>query len=109
MVDTTAERAVRNEAIFREANEAIESSAVENRIDVVPFICECADPACTRIVRLPLEDYERVRANGRYFLVAPGHEDDTGPGQVVEENAGYEIVEKVGEVGRFAQALDERR
>jgi hypothetical protein len=46
---------------FREANERIEATAYNTRLlGPVPFICECANPDCTEIVRLELDEYEAV-------------------------------------------------
>jgi hypothetical protein len=69
------EQARRNERVFREANEEI----AERRLDLpaaegaTPFLCECEDESCTEIVRLDLDDYERVRADEAQFVIAVGH------------------------------------
>jgi len=39
----------------------------------IPFICECADPACREIIRLNQDEYEAVRAESRHFFNVPGH------------------------------------
>lgn len=86
-------RAARNEAMFREINE--ESYDLS---DVRPgahrFICECANAECSDLVELTVAEYEEVRANGRWFFVAPGHE-DTALEKVVSRHANYFVVEKI--------------
>jgi hypothetical protein len=107
----TEKRIARNDATFREANERISTAAAIYDLDMaVPFICECADPACSEIVPLELRQYEEIRADSRHFFNVPGHEAAAhGAAIVVEEHDGYVIVEKVGHAGEVAEALDERR
>jgi hypothetical protein len=72
----------------------------------VAFVCECSDDRCTMRVQVPLAVYESVRAEPRRFLVAPGHESDVE--RVVEQDAGYSIVEKLGGAGRISERTDPR-
>jgi hypothetical protein len=103
------ERIARNQATFRAANERIGASAGVYDVTPVPFICECADPTCTEVVRLKLDQYEEIRSDSRRFLNVPGHQTAAqGVGVVVEERNGYVIVEKIGHAGEVAEALDER-
>src|SRR4051812_50219639 len=74
-----AERVARNDSTFRHANEQIERAAEPLGIEPVPFLCECAEERCTEIVRLTLAQYEAVRAEPRWFVNAPGHEQSGGP------------------------------
>ncbi|MGH2852495.1 MAG: hypothetical protein ACRDLP_18000, partial [Solirubrobacteraceae bacterium] len=60
---------------------------------------------CNLLVELPRADYAFVRKNPRRFLLAPGHElPDVEV--VVRSEPGYVVVEKVGEAGREAAALE---
>lgn len=104
------ERIARNQATFREANERINAAAGAYDVAMrVPFICECADPTCSEVVRLELSEYGEIRADSRRFLNVPGHQAAAqGAGVVVEERDGYVIVEKIGHAGEVAEALDER-
>lgn len=104
------ERIARNDATFRRANERISAAAETYGVDMpVPFVCECADPGCSEVVRLNLEEYEEIRADSRHFFHIPGHRDADGTaGVVVAERDGYVIVEKTGHAAEIAQALDER-
>ncbi len=102
-------RAAQNETVFRDANERIETrlnelSLVEGRS---PFLCECPDPGCTRILRLTLTEYEHVRDDGRSFVVAPGHSTDDE--RVLRRTDGFWVVCKSGTGGRIAQRADPRR
>ena len=105
----SAQRVAENQARFREANEKI--STVSKRVDLerIPFVCECADPGCREILRLSRDEYEAVRADGRRFFNAAGHEDASSSwGVVVERCDGYVVVEKIGEAGDIAEASDPR-
>jgi hypothetical protein len=107
------ERIARNDALFRDANEGIEASAVEldwDDEDRIPFICECADRECQNFVRLTLPEYEQIRARPRTFLNAPGHQVAArGAAVVVAENDRYFVVEKIGHAGDVAERLDPRK
>lgn len=104
------ERIAKNNATFREANEQISAAAGVYQVDMpIPFLCECPTSTCREIVRLRLEDYEKIRADSRWFLNVPGHQAAEGASVVVEECDGYVIVEKVGRAGEIVEALDERK
>ena len=107
---TTAERVARNQAIFREANERIQTASFEYGVSgEIPFICECADSTCTAILRIDLREYERVRADPTRFVGAPGHHRAAqGFAEVLESRDGYDIVEKRGEAAEIAADLDPR-
>ena len=99
------ERASRNEVLFREANEKLEETWEE--LDVhghTPFFCECGDPACTELICLELEEYERVRSHASWFLIAAGH--DAQNALPAEEHGSYVIAEKFGVAGRIAEEED---
>jgi hypothetical protein len=66
------ERIARTEALFREVNEQIAENVERFEGDTGSFVCECADPQCTRSVAVPLEAYEEVREvedGDRYAVV----------------------------------------
>jgi hypothetical protein len=109
-VDTTAERVGKNDATFREANERIQRAARDLAVEPVPFICECADPACTELVQMSLAEYEGVRADSRHFLNTPGHEVNAdGYGRVVSHHDAYVVVEKLGDAAKIVEELDPRK
>jgi hypothetical protein len=104
------ERVGRNGATFRDANERIFRSAREYDVtDAIPFLCECPDPACTAIVRLSADAYDRIRGESRRFLNAPGHaEPFLHALEVVERHPTYEVVVKTGRAAEVAGDLDPR-
>ena len=107
--DVIAARVAENDARFRQANENIRAAAERAGMERVPFVCECADLTCTKVVRISLDKYEEIRASGRRFLNAPGHlAADQGWSRPVEEGDGYQVVEKLGEAAAIAQNLDPR-
>jgi hypothetical protein len=107
---TSAERVARNDAAFREANEAIQEKAATWEIDgLLPVICECADTGCRAVVRMTRAEYENVRADPRWFINAPGHHvNGQGWVKIVAERDNYVVVEKIGEAGEIAEQLDPR-
>lgn len=100
--DLSVERATQNELRFREANARIHQVAEDLEIDgAIPFVCECEQPDCRRLVRLGGADYARARASPRHFVLATGHPYRSG--RIVAEGDGWMIVEKSGEAGRIAE------
>lgn len=103
------ERAARNEALFREVNEQVESLSERQRSgaeEELLFICECSDDRCTERVSVPRAVYQDVRADPRRFLVVPGHDHDFE--HVVGRAERYAIVEKEGRAGEIAEQTDPR-
>ena len=102
------ERIADNESVFREVNESIVRGQWPGEEDsAVSFRCECARLGCNALIELTLREYESVRANSRWFVIAPGHEID-GAETVVRTEPGYVVVEKSEEAGRLAEATDPR-
>jgi len=95
-----------NEATYRDVNEGIERGR-RDRVDSVPFICECGEVGCNAVVRLTLEEYESVRARSRCFLVAPGHGAHFDVLEREEER--FSVVRKPdGPLGELADRTDPR-
>ena len=98
----------RNEALFREVNEAIAATAIGTDATEAGFVCECGDAGCTRRVTAELAEYERVRAHPTRFLLEPGHEEPRFE-RVVHETKRYAVAEKVEQtVAEIARRLDPR-
>ena len=99
------ERAARNEITFRDANAKIDAKRRELEIeDRTPYLCECEDESCTRLIRLAVDEYDRVRSTPRHFFVITGHEQRDA---VVEDHGEYQIVEKSGLGGKMAEEAEE--
>jgi hypothetical protein len=92
-----AARAARNEEIFRAVNERIEQGAEKHGVRApLSFHCECARASCLETLEIPPPLYERVVRERYRFVVIPGHEDPEIE-RVVEREAAYAVVEKIGE------------
>ena len=92
-----AERAARNEEVFRSINERIEEAAERHGRDVpLRLHCECGHASCFETIDLMPDVYERVSAFEHRFIVLPGH-DEPEVELVVEKHDGWLVVEKVGE------------
>jgi hypothetical protein len=76
--------------------------------DRVDFVCECADDQCMERITVTLAEYEDLRRFPTHFFVKPGHVFREFE-RVVQETAGYTVVEKFGEAGKQALNLDSRR
>jgi hypothetical protein len=92
------ERAIRNEALFREVN--VHIADLEERVhasgELLPLVCECVRTGCSVPIEVEPDTFNRVRENPLQFLVAPGHE-ELDVESVVEQHPGYLIVEKHGD------------
>ena len=103
------ERIGRNDSTFREANERIAKAASGyERVEQVPFICECATESCTVIVNLSLSEYEEVRSIPTRFFVSPGHQASEGVVSLLEDRGRYLLLEKEGHAGEVATELGPR-
>ena len=111
---TTAARVASNEDAVRRVNERIIDAAngLDANVGLLPFICECPQRDCTTVVGLTVDEYEEVRASGRTFLVAPGHEptvvDGLAVARLVKKLGRFSLMEKIGETGEVAEQLDPR-
>jgi hypothetical protein len=92
-----AERAARNEEIFRGVNERIEEGADRHAVEMpLPFHCECGRASCVGTIEIPPPLYVQVVRERYRFVVIPGHE-DAAIERVVDRQPDYVVVEKVGE------------
>lgn len=92
--------------MLRQVNERVEELA--DGLDLPPeFVCECGRPDCDARLSVPVEAYERVRAHGRRFVVAIGHERPEVE-KVIDQGNGFLVIEKTGEAGEVAEEEDPR-
>ena len=100
-----AERAARNETVFRDINERIEAGAEMLGITASELIhCECDRVECLEMVEMRPAAYREVLDRRYHFITALGHADPRIE-QVVEEHDNYCVVEKIGEA---REALDKQ-
>jgi hypothetical protein len=105
------ERIALNEALFREVNERTkeiaEAMAPGEPPPVLRIFCECGLTDCAARLDVAAGDYERVRGEPEWFIVAVGHvipDVET----VVDELSAYLVVEKHEEEAAIARATDPR-
>lgn len=102
----TVDRLVRNQILFREVNERVRE-VVDRADDALEFLCECSNEDCTATIPLSGAAYEHVRSRANLFVVVEGHE-RLEVEHVVEERAGFVLVEKLVDADIVVQA-DPRR
>jgi hypothetical protein len=86
-------RKVRNERVFRDANERIRRTQQALELDgPLPFVCECWNETCHEVVHVKPSEYESVRASDACFLIAPEHPHDDA--DVVARHDAYWVIEK---------------
>ena len=96
----SADRAAKNEELFREVNSNI--AQLEERFGsdrTIELICECERVLCHKGVEVELTAYSDARSSPLRFFVLPGHEDPEIE-KVVLRTPGYLVVEKIGEAAR---------
>jgi hypothetical protein len=104
-------RAATNQSLFRDVNERVKD--VNDRFyaytSLSDWVCECAEVGCVERLELTTTEYERVRADGARFFVAPNDE-HVWPEveQVVERQHGYWVVEKIELGAEIARRKDPR-
>ena len=106
-VSSQAERAARNEALFRDINEQISEVSEGQQGRWFDALCECADPACVTLIPITADEYAKVRARGIRFALRGGHELPEIE-RVVERHEHFVVVEKIGEGAEIAEELDPR-
>jgi hypothetical protein len=109
-VDERKRRIGVNEAVFREANERIQSlnETFATLTDQLVIVCECGSAECVEKISLTPAAYEELRAEPTQFAVVPGH-DIPDVEEVVARREGYDVVRKVAGVPRrIAEVTDPR-
>src|SRR5213595_2894484 len=101
-MDERNERIAKNEAVFRAANREIEQAeGAAGPAAPIEVLCECGRQGCGGVIALTVADYDGVHAQADRFVVLPGHESPEIE-NVVEERAGYLVVDKFGEAEDIA-------
>jgi hypothetical protein len=95
-MDERDRRIARNEALFRQVNEEIETlerSVAAISDEAVHIVCECGDLLCNERMAVPVRTYEQFRADPSLFFVLPGHEAASAE-CLVAVKPGYHVVRK---------------
>ena len=107
-MDERERRLAKNEALFREVNERVETIAHQLGPEIpYEFFCECSNSDCTFRLQLPLSVYESVRQHPKQFVMLPGHYTPEIEDLVIEEDT-YWVVRKHGAAGEYVEHLDPR-
>jgi hypothetical protein len=92
-----AERAARNEEVFRDVNKRIEEGAAQHAVSSsLPFHCECGGASCVETIEIPPARYAAIVRERYHFIVLPGHEEPNIE-RIMESEADFLVVEKIGE------------
>jgi hypothetical protein len=92
-----AERAARNEEVFRSVNERIEQGAEQHAVSgTLPFHCECGRASCVETIEMLPRRYALIVRERYHFIVLPGHEQPQIE-RVLETEPEFLVVEKLGE------------
>jgi hypothetical protein len=104
-----SEAHAKNEELFRNVNERIETlnQTVERDDPFMEYLCECDTPGCYETVQATRGEYESVRAEATHFIVLAGHEDPRVE-RVAFSNDRFLVVEKQGAAALDAEETDPR-
>jgi hypothetical protein len=98
-------RRAKNEALFREINERLQS--LNDDYGTSEWVCECSDLECVGRIEMTDSEYEAVRQHGAHFALLVGHE-QMDLEHVVARHGNYVVTEKTGIGGELAMLRDPR-
>jgi hypothetical protein len=104
-MDERHERIAKNETVFRAANREIERAEQEvggGTDRPIEVLCECGREGCSGVITLTVAEYDGVHSQDDRFIVVGGHESPEIE-RVVEERAGYLVVDKFGEAEEIVE------
>jgi hypothetical protein len=105
-MDERLERIAKNETVFRAANREIEHAVQEaggGTDQLIEVLCECGRQGCSGVITVTVADYDGVHSHDDRFVVLRGHESSEIE-KVVEERAGYLVVDKFGKAEEIVEA-----
>lgn len=98
-----------NQTVFRRSNERLVQRLGAAAPRPMEYVCECGDDSCSDQISLLESEYEHVRSNSAWFLIALGHEIlPCDSERIVETHNRHHVVEKSGAAGATAKATDIR-
>ena len=104
-MEERTERIAKNETVLRATNREMErADQAEGATlgELIDVLCECGRQGCDGVITMTFEEYDRAHSQADRFVVLRGHE-NTEIEKVVEERAGYLVVDKVGEAEDIAE------
>ncbi len=103
-------RFVANQTVFRRSNERLSQRLGAFAPDSVQYVCECGNDSCAELISLLTSEYEHVRSNSAWFLIALDYEILAGDSErILETHEHHHVVEKSGAAGATAKSTDIRR
>ena len=109
LVSLRDRRFAANQTVFRRSNERL-SRQLGFALGSALYVCECGDDSCSDLISLNQAEYEHVRSDSTWFLIASGHEILAGDSErILETHEHHQVVAKSGAAGAIADALDTRR
>ena len=99
MSKTPEQRRIENEVTFHKLNEIYKEAVAdyltsdENGLRLLDFFCECQTESCVDMIKLTVDEYDRLHRNDLQFIVKPGHEQSTNF-DILAENSKYCLVQK---------------
>ncbi len=98
-----------NQTVFRRSNERLSERLGPFVLGPMQYVCEGGDDSCADHVSLLTSEYEHVRSNSAWFLIALDHEILSGGCErITETHERYQVAEKSGAAGALAEAMDPR-
>jgi hypothetical protein len=92
---TREQRLAQNQENFRDANKRLGEvvSRAELDVNIIPFLCECADEFCLDRIELSLSQYEDAHVLPDSYVILPGHPRIEGE-EVLEHLGTFLVVQK---------------
>jgi hypothetical protein len=108
-MDPRAERVAKNEASHRELNEQIEMSYGSRSEDAyMDVVCECGQRVCDVFLKVTRDEYEKVRADPRQFLIFRDHRDAEIDILVSDFDRFMVVAKREGEPAQVSEQTDPR-
>jgi len=96
-----------NQTVFRRSNERLSLQRSGLLGASRQYVCECGNNLCGDLISLLPHEYQHVRSNSTWFLIALDHEIlADGSERILETHERYQVAEKSGAAGALAEALD---
>ncbi len=109
LVSLRERRFAANQTVFRRSNERLSERLGPFAPGPIQYVCECGDDLCADLILLLTSEYEHVRSNSAWFLIALDHEILPGDSErILETHEHHHVVEKSGAAGATATSTDIR-